>query len=179
MHTHVCIYIYLYTHVSIYLSIYLSAVTYDPHSLGPRPPLVPLRIGTGIGTAIGIGIDIVISTYLDGHIYTTAAQWQAPQPFAAGRPGKSKNHLKFGCSGMWCLRMWGLKTLFLKPLTLISFRCEVPAPSVVEGQQTTIFKSSILKHHIPELPKKCYDSTNIPALVAPHPPGGRSSSTTS
>ena len=39
-----------------------------------------------------------------------------------------------------------------RPLTHIRFRCEVPTPSVVEGQSTIIFKPHILKHHIPELP---------------------------
>ena len=39
-----------------------------------------------------------------------------------------------------------------KPLTHMSFRCEVPTPSVVEGQQYIGFKPHILKHHIPELP---------------------------
>ena len=36
-----------------------------------------------------------------------------------------------GCSGMWCFRMWGFETLFSKPLTHISFGCEVPTPSVL------------------------------------------------
>ena len=34
-------------------------------------------------------------------------------------------------SGMRCFRMWGLKLLFSKPLTHISFRCGVPTPSVL------------------------------------------------
>ena len=40
-----------------------------------------------------------------------------------------------------------------KPLTHISFRCEVPTPSVGEAQSTIVLKSHILKHQIPELPK--------------------------
>ena len=39
-----------------------------------------------------------------------------------------------------------------KPITHISFRYEVPTPSVFEGQSTIIFKPHILKHQIPELP---------------------------
>ena len=46
----------------------------------------------------------------------------------------------------------GFQQTFVTPLTPIRFRCEVPTPSVVEGQQTIIFKPHILKHHIPELP---------------------------
>ena len=53
---------------------------------------------------------------------------------------------------MWCFRMWGLKLIISsKPLTDISFRCEVLTPSVFEGQSTIIIKPQILKHHIPEL----------------------------
>ena len=40
----------------------------------------------------------------------------------------------------------------LKPLIHSSFRCDVPTPSVVEGQSTIIIQPHILKHHIPELP---------------------------
>ena len=40
----------------------------------------------------------------------------------------------------------------LKPLNHVSFRCEVPIPSVFEGQSTITFKPHILKFHIPELP---------------------------
>ena len=46
----------------------------------------------------------------------------------------------------------GFQTTSFKPLTHISFRCEVPTPSVVEGQSNIMFKPHILKHHIPELP---------------------------
>ena len=47
----------------------------------------------------------------------------------------------------------GFENNSLKPLTdIISCRCEVPTPSVVEGQSTIMFKPHILKHHIPELP---------------------------
>ena len=41
----------------------------------------------------------------------------------------------------------------LKPFTHISFRCDVPIPSLVKGQPTIMFKPHILKHHIPELSK--------------------------
>ena len=53
---------------------------------------------------------------------------------------------------MWCFRMWGLNIICKQKPSPISFRCEVPTHSVVEGQQTTMFKPQILKHHIPELP---------------------------
>ena len=48
----------------------------------------------------------------------------------------------------------GFQRASLKPLTHIGFRCEceVPTPSVFEGQSTIIFKPHILKHHISELP---------------------------
>ena len=39
-----------------------------------------------------------------------------------------------------------------KPLTHISYRCEVPTPSVVEDQSTIMLNPHILKHHIPEIP---------------------------
>ena len=54
--------------------------------------------------------------------------------------------------------MSGFKLLFVKPLTHISFRCEVPTPSVVEGPQHIIFKPHILKRHIPELPTRLCSS---------------------
>ena len=44
----------------------------------------------------------------------------------------------------------------LKPVAHISFRCEVPTPSLLEGQQTIIVKPHILKRHIPELPEYMY-----------------------
>ena len=47
----------------------------------------------------------------------------------------------------------GFKNNSFKPLANISYRCEVPTPSVVEGQSTIIVKPHILKHHILELPK--------------------------
>ena len=53
---------------------------------------------------------------------------------------------------MWFFRMWGLTMIVIKPLTHISFRFEVPTPSVVEGQSTVMFKPHILKRNIPELP---------------------------
>ena len=53
---------------------------------------------------------------------------------------------------MWCLRMVEFKILLSKPLAHVSFRCEVPTPSVFEDQQTMSFKPRILEHHIPELP---------------------------
>ena len=46
-----------------------------------------------------------------------------------------------------------LDMIVLKPLTHIRFRCEVPTPSVFEGQSTIMFKPHILKHRIPELPR--------------------------
>ena len=46
----------------------------------------------------------------------------------------------------------GFQTTIFAPLTHISFMCEAPTSSVVEGQQSIIFKPRILKHHIPELP---------------------------
>ena len=60
--------------------------------------------------------------------------------------------LMVGCSGMWCFRMWGFN-MCSKPLTHISFRCEVLTPSVVEGQSTIMCRPHILKPHIPELPR--------------------------
>ena len=47
---------------------------------------------------------------------------------------------------------WVFRDVRFKPLTHISFRCEVPTHSVDEGQQTTIIKRRILKHHIPAHP---------------------------
>ena len=63
---------------------------------------------------------------------------------------------EIGCLGMSCFRIQGvgLQNTSFKPLTFISLRREVPTPSVFEGQSTIMFKSHILKHHIPELPKK-------------------------
>ena len=46
----------------------------------------------------------------------------------------------------------GFQTISLKSLSHISFRCEVPTPSVVEGQSTIMFRPQSLKHHIPEFP---------------------------
>ena len=46
----------------------------------------------------------------------------------------------------------GFERNSLKPVTHISFRCEVPTLSVAEGQSAIMFKPHILKHHIPELP---------------------------
>ena len=45
----------------------------------------------------------------------------------------------------------GFERNTVNPLTHISYRCEVPTPSVVEGQSISIFTPPILKHHIPEL----------------------------
>ena len=39
----------------------------------------------------------------------------------------------------------------LQPLTHVSFRCEVPTPSVFERRLTITLEPHILKHHIPEL----------------------------
>ena len=47
----------------------------------------------------------------------------------------------------------GFEHTSFKPVAHISFRCEVPTPSVVEGQSAIMFKPHILKHHIPELPR--------------------------
>ena len=49
----------------------------------------------------------------------------------------------------------GFENNSFKPLTHISFRCEVPTPSVFEGRWTIMIKPHILKHHIPELPSFC------------------------
>ena len=46
----------------------------------------------------------------------------------------------------------GFENDSFKPLTHISFRCEVPTSSVFEGQSTIMIKPHILKHRIPELP---------------------------
>ena len=46
----------------------------------------------------------------------------------------------------------GFESNSFRPLTHLSFRCEVPTPSVVEGQQIIIIKPHILKHHISALP---------------------------
>ena len=43
----------------------------------------------------------------------------------------------------------GFQHADLKPLTHVSFRGEVPTPSVVEGQSAISFKPHILEHHIP------------------------------
>ena len=53
-----------------------------------------------------------------------------------------------GCGVSGC----GVSNASLNPLAHISFRCEVPRPSVFESQSTTIFKLHILKRHIPGLP---------------------------
>ena len=50
----------------------------------------------------------------------------------------------------------GFRTTGLRPLPHISFRCEVPTPSAVEGQSTVVFEPHILQHHIPELPTIIY-----------------------
>ena len=39
------------------------------------------------------------------------------------------------------------------PFVRNPIRCEVPTPSVLGGQSTTIFKPHILRHHIGELPR--------------------------
>ena len=54
----------------------------------------------------------------------------------------------------------GFQTNMLKPLTHISVRCEVPAPSVFERQSTIMFKPHILKHYIPELPERCVNNVH-------------------
>ena len=48
----------------------------------------------------------------------------------------------------------GFETNSCIPLTVthLSFRCEVPTPSIVEGQSPISIKPHILKRHIPELP---------------------------
>ena len=78
-----------------------------------------------------------------------------------------RNDATVGCSRMWCFRMWGFKLLLSKPPHHLSFRCEVPTPSVSEGQSTTttiIVKPHILKHHIPELPKLVVSDASHPWL---------------
>ena len=60
-----------------------------------------------------------------------------------------------GVQGCGVFQDVGFENNMLKPLAHISFRCEVPTPSVVEGQSTVMFKPRILKHHIPELPSAC------------------------
>ena len=52
------------------------------------------------------------------------------------------------------------------PLTHISFRCEVPTPSVDEGQPTIIFKPHVLKHRVPELPNRARCGTTLPEAPA-------------
>ena len=47
-----------------------------------------------------------------------------------------------GRSGMWCFRMWGFNILLPNPLTHISFRCKVPAPSVFGGSIDYLFLSN-------------------------------------
>ena len=74
----------------------------------------------------------------------------------------SRAYPQIGCSGIWCFRMWGFKIVFLKLLTHISLGCEVPTPSVFEGQSTAIFKPHILKHHIPELLNRLASRTHTP-----------------
>ena len=46
----------------------------------------------------------------------------------------------------------GFEHIGFEPLKHIGFRCEVPTPSLVEGQSTIMFKPHVLEHHIPELP---------------------------
>ena len=53
---------------------------------------------------------------------------------------------------VWVFRDVAFENNSLKPLTHISFRCEVPTASVFEGHYTIIIKPRILKHRIPELP---------------------------
>ena len=67
--------------------------------------------------------------------------------------GWCKEHTVWGCSGMWCFGMRGFIILSLNPSPHVSFSCEVPTPSVVEGQYTTMFKPHIIKHRIPALPR--------------------------
>ena len=59
----------------------------------------------------------------------------------------------------------GFQDYSLKPLTHISFSCEVPTPSVFVGQSTIMFKPHILKHHIPELPTDFRDGQGSGRVV--------------
>ena len=58
------------------------------------------------------------------------------------------------CSGMWCLNI-----IHLKPLTHIGFRCEVPTPSVFEGQQTITFNPHVLQTPPPRTPEQTQSSS--------------------
>ena len=60
----------------------------------------------------------------------------------------------------------GFQTTSLKPLTHISFRWEVPTPSVVEGQTTISFKPHILEYCSTTSP-------NTQEVVARRGPGAR------
>ena len=84
-------------------------------------------------------------------LFGSALEGRWPKYRIVPRPDRSNRDL-IGRSDMWCFRMWGSKLLYSRPLTHISFRCEVPTPSIVEGRSTTIVEPHILKHHIPELP---------------------------
>ena len=50
--------------------------------------------------------------------------------------------------------------LLNKSLTNIGFRCEVPTPSVCEGQYTMIFKPHFRTRHIAELPTRVFGFAN-------------------
>ena len=131
IYIHVCVYVcvYIYIHIHTYTCVYMYVCIY-------------IYIYMYMYVCMYVCMYIYIYIYI--YIHVIPSRPQNPADLAAG-------------GFLWVFRDVvfrdvGFDNNSLKPLTHISFGCEVPTTSVAEGQSTIIFKPHTLKHHIPELP---------------------------
>ena len=82
---------------------------------------------------IYIYIQIYLYSYIYIYTHTYMMQTKGPQP-------------EVGSSGMWCLRLWGVKLMICWP--------SATEADMGEGFENSIMKPHILKHHISEHPTK-------------------------
>ena len=92
-----------------------------------------------------------IHTYIYIYIYVYTCSCSLVTKQVVPR-GLSKRCVILGSSGMWCLRMWGLKLIVYWPSTTEGVGTSHLKLIWVRGLKHSSLKPHILKHHIPEHP---------------------------